>query len=526
MAMKIKKIGVSNLFFISFFLLSSPIASAQGSQYHQFLYPEYSKKVSMDFKDADLRSVLKIFSQQSGMNFIAAGDIANEKVTLFFENVPVEQALERILSANNLMYEVEPGSDIFVVKKIARPQKDLITRVYVLKNATVFSSQLTTNREYSTTETEGSSSSDSTSSSSSSTSSTSSSSSSGSTGSSSSAESLEGISAIIKNILTEDGKILEDPRTNSLVITDIPSQFPIIEKTIAKLDAPVPQILIEVEMIDISKRTSDLLGVKYGSTLLAFTGAQRATFYPWDENKLLSTGQGIIDPVDRYTAGVIDASGMSAVLQFLKTQTDTKTLATPKILTLNNQMAKIAISTNEAIGIKTTTGGAEGITTQSVEAERAATGVFLTVTPQVNEQTGEITMAVVPLVAEARTGATFGTQTFRDPEVRGSNTILRIKDNETIYIGGLKKTVTSETITKLPVLGDLPLIGGAFRHKGKDVEERELIIFITPKIIADKNYVAPNALAADLKTREQDYPQAKRLEIEKALLITEQQRKK
>jgi MSHA biogenesis protein MshL len=416
------------------------------------------------------------------------------------------------------MYEVEPGSDIFVVKKISRPEKELLTRVYALKNATVQTSQITTNREYSTTDTEEESSDSSTSSSSSSSSS--------SEGSSEEGDALEGIAAIIKNILTADGKILEDPRTNSLIITDIPSQFPIIERTIAKLDAPAPQVLIEVEMIDISKRTSDLLGIKYGSTLLSFTGATRETFYPWDENKLLSTGQGVIDPVDRYTAGTIDASGMTAILQFLKTQTDTKTLATPKILTLNNQTAKIAITTNEAIGIKTTTGGSEGITTQSVEAERAATGVFLTVTPQVNEQTGEITMAVVPLVAEARAGATFGTSTFRDPEIRGSNTLLRIKNNETIYIGGLKKTVTADTITKLPLLGDLPLVGGAFRHKNKSVEERELIIFITPKIVADKNYVAPEALSTDLKTREQDYPNAKRHEIEKALLITEQQRKK
>lgn len=470
----------------------------------------------MDFKDADLRSVLKIFSQQSGMNFIAAADIADARVTLFFENVPVEEALERILSANSLMYEVEPGSDIFVVKKIVRPEKELITRVYMLKNATVQTSQITTNREYSTTDTEDDSS-DSSNSSSSSSSSSSESSSGGE-------DELEGISAIVKNILTVDGKILEDPRTNSLIITDIPSQFPIIEKTIAKLDVPAPQILIEVEMIDISKRTSDLLGVKYGSTLLSFTGAKREILYPWNQNQILE--KGLHEFTNEYTAGTIDASGMTAVLQFLKTQTDTKTLATPKILTLNNQTAKIAIATNEAIGIKTTTGGSEGITTQSVEAERASTGVFLTVTPQINEQTGEITMAVVPLVAEARAGATFGTQTFRDPEIRGSNTLLRIKNNETIYIGGLKKTVTSETITKFPLLGDLPLIGGAFRHKSKSNEERELIIFITPKIIADKNYVAPNALATDLKTREQDYPEAKRREIEKALLVTEQQRKK
>jgi type II secretory pathway component HofQ len=95
MEIKTTRFLIRNFLLAGFFLLSTAMSSAEVSQFHQFIYPEYSKKISMDFKDADLRSVLKIFSQQSGMNFIAAADIASAKVTLFFENVPVEEALEQ-----------------------------------------------------------------------------------------------------------------------------------------------------------------------------------------------------------------------------------------------------------------------------------------------------------------------------------------------------------------------------------------------------------------------------------------------
>ena len=475
----------------------------------------------MDFKDADLRSVLKIFSQQSGMNFIAASDIANTKVTLFFENVPVEEALERILDANNLMYEIQPGSDIFSVKRVLQPTSQVITRVYALKHATVSKSKLLTTLDNS----------DSTSTTSDS--STASALSTATTDSESTEETSEGVLAAIKSILTESGKIIEDPRTNSLIITDIPSQFPAIEKTIAKLDVPIPQILIEVEMLDVSKRTAEQLGIKYGTTL-SFTGAKRAVFYPWDQNNLLNSGRVQFDPTAggdlgtaEFTTGTIDASGLSAMLQFLKTQTDTKNLANPKILTLNNQSAEIKISTNESIGIITSnSGGTAATEEQTIEAERVQTGIFLTVTPQINMETGEITMAVIPKVIEARQGGTFDGHTFKDPEERTSKAILRVKDNETIFLGGLKKTNDINIITKIPILGDLPLIGGAFRHKDKSIEERELVIFITPKIIDDQNHVTPKTIDQALTAREQSFPEAKRKEIEKALLYTEQQQLK
>ncbi len=76
------------------------------------------KTISMDFTDAKLNDVLKMFSQQSGMNFIAATDVASKKVNLYLDKVPVEEALERILSANKLTYEINPGSNIFVVSEM------------------------------------------------------------------------------------------------------------------------------------------------------------------------------------------------------------------------------------------------------------------------------------------------------------------------------------------------------------------------------------------------------------------------
>src|SRR3989338_6468631 len=96
----------------------------------------------MDFKDAQLSDVLKILSQQSGMNFIASEEISGKVVNIYLDHVSVEEALERILLANNFAYELKPDSNIFFVKKMVKPDTQLITRVYPLKHATVGSSKL------------------------------------------------------------------------------------------------------------------------------------------------------------------------------------------------------------------------------------------------------------------------------------------------------------------------------------------------------------------------------------------------
>ena len=445
-----------------------------------FIYPDYSKKISMDFQDASLTDVLKIFSKQANLNLISSEDIKNRKVTVYLDNVPVEEALEQILRANSLTYEIKPGSNIYIVKPIEQPEIELVTRVYPLKHASVESSKINT---LITVEAEDSS------------------------GGSTNNEDT-GIIAVVESILTAHGKVSEDTRTNSLVITDIAANFPIIDQTIARIDVPVPQVLIEVEMLEVAKSNADKIGIKWGETPLLFTGGSKSGAFPFDGSVPFWDKPSGIDYEDaRLTASTMNATGLTATLQFLKSQTDTKNLARPRILTLNNQAAEIKISTDEAIGVQQqTTGGGEGISSSTTEAERVETGVSLVVTPQANLETGMITMAVQPKVILAKAGNTFGSSTFRDPEERSAKSILKIKSGDTVIIGGLVREEITDVLTKVPVLGDLPIIGKLFRHTNLTSSERELVIFITPHILKDPENLSSPKLNAKNLIREQGAP--------------------
>lgn len=474
-----------------------------------FLTSEPNKTISMDFKDAQLIDVLKIFSQQSGLNFIASSEIAGQTINLYLDKVPVEQALERILSAHQLMYELTPDSNIFVVKPLVQPTKNVITRVYRLKHATVTSSKLN-----STLSSGSSSSSDSSESSSESS-------------SGGSASGGSGIMGAIQATLSENGNLVEDSRTNSLIITDIPSQFPIIEQTLARLDVRIPQVLIEVEMLDISKNTADLLGAKWGSTPLTFSGAQQKALFPFsldeavDDTDATESAFFASQSGQEYTVGTISFAGLKFSLDFLRSQSDTRNLARPRILTLNNELAEINIKTDEAIGLLTTTDTTSTTGSSTDQAERVETGVFLKVTPQANVDMGDITMAVEPKVIQARSGAIFQGKSFKDPEERGTKSILRIKDGDTIVIGGLLRTDSEDKRTTVPVLGQIPILGTPFRHKDKNDTQRELIIFITPHIIKEDTQAQTMAANPAPLIREQSIPLKRAKEINKELSFYE-----
>ncbi|MBM3248930.1 MAG: hypothetical protein FJZ10_05900 [Candidatus Omnitrophica bacterium] len=500
-----KKIFIRVISVGIFLILFIPSASSEISTGQSF--SSYSKMISMDFQDANMKDVLKIFSQQSALNFIASEEVQDRTVTLYLDNVPVEEALERLLTANNLTYEKQEGSNIFIVKELAEGLQT-VTKIFFLKYASVSSSRLKS--EISSglvrkTEFEGSSSEGGAA---------------GTGGDTASAVAAEvtNIKKIVENFLSKEGKVIEDARTNSLIITDKPEQFSIIEKTIALLDVPTPQVVIEVEMLDVSKDLVDKMGVNWDATptdsSLTFSGASRQTKFPLDGG-YIGDSTGVVTS-KTFTMGTISAAGLDIALDFISTDTGTKYLARPRILTLNNETAEIKIVTDEAIGLKQTV-SQEGIQSTE-EAERAETGVALRVTPQVNTETGEITMFVEPTVSEASTSS-LGSA-YKDPERRQTKSVLRIKDGETIVIGGLIRTRGTEVITKVPFLGDIPLLGAAFRHKNKSKDEdRELIIFITPHIVKEQKITSASSKINHILpfSREQDLPQQKMAEVDNAL---------
>ncbi|RKY38094.1 MAG: hypothetical protein DRP73_00255 [Candidatus Omnitrophota bacterium] len=415
--------------------------------------PPGEKRISLDFKDASLKDVLKAFSMQSGLNFVASEEIEDRTVTLYMDNVPVGDALNTILKANHLTYEQEPGTNIFFVKEVKTPEVETITRVYQLSyaDAQEVKELIEKMGEEKAVEEE-------------------------------TPEGTKTTKTYRHGILSEYGKVSADKRTNSLIITDIPSQFPTIEETIAKLDAPTPQVMIEAEVLEVATDLLDKLGIDFSGTFAKFTGAVQTTAFPFGH-----LPQGT-DRAESASYGTISTQELIATLQMLRTDTRTKLLARPRVLTLNNQTAEIKITAQTAVAetVTTTTVGTVGETISA--PERIETGVSLAVTPVINKD-GYVTITVEPKVTEPQPSKYFTGETlYVDPYTRSAKTTVRVKDGDTVVIGGLINTNDSEVVKKVPFLGDLPLVGNAFKHTQKESENKELIIFITPHIVKDYTY--------------------------------------
>jgi len=500
--------------FISFFIFATlmllflPQLNAESD----LLYLDVEKTISMDFKDAGLKDVLKIFSIQSGLNFIASEAVQDRQITVYLDNVPVQEAMDKLFLANNLSYDLDRRANIFIVKDWGKPEVETITKVFYLKYATVSSSSLKeemsaqlktfTALDVSISSEGGGG--------------EAAPAAAASSGGKWKQEDAAGITEVIKKLLSIHGTVIEDFRTNSLIVREIPSRMPVIAQAIAALDVSVPQIMLEVEILDVNKNAVDKIGIKFPESLaqLDMTNTGRITKFPMGDKGTSGNGRtmdrlGLTDggwAVNQWNANKFGPTIFSVIntqltFDFLRTLSDTKYLARPRILTLNNEPAEIKILTNECIGIKRTE--SESYTT--IEAERTETGVALRVIPQINLETREITMFIYPSVSQANTGSTFDGITFKDPEARNTKCVVRVKDAETIVVGGLIRHDFSNTKTKVPILGDIPLLGGLFRHKDKTKDqERELLVFITPHILKESDSGLASISKGRLPQREQE----------------------
>ncbi len=423
--------------------------------YADFNYAqEESRRISMDFQEAALKDVLKVFSQQAGLNFVAAKEIEDKKVTLYLDGVTVDDALTSILAANNLTYEQKPDSSVFIVKESTKPKIKVITKVYSLNYAKV-------------------------------------------EGGKGGGEKSD-IKSIIENLLTKDnegevlGCIVKDTRTNSLIITSIPENFPLIENTLAKLDAQTPQVMIEAEIVEVKTTAIKKLGLDWGGpasgTFFTFTGPSRDTGFPFIREKgpfsrsLLggsladARGRTLAASSTGTTFGNLTLVEFRIVLKALEKENKSKYLAKPKIMVVNNETAEIRISADSGVGTVTTEGESGTLTTS---VERVETGVILKVTPTINKD-DYITMTLEPEVSRVETSSVTG---YYDPTKRSAKTTVMMKDGQTIAIGGLLKSEVADNDRAVPGLSKIPLLGNLFKSKDFQDVETELIIFVTCRII-------------------------------------------
>ncbi|MFA5271893.1 MAG: hypothetical protein WC412_06115 [Candidatus Omnitrophota bacterium] len=482
------------LMILALLLIPLSVSFSQDNIYGDYLLGGTQKLISLDLEGAKLIDTLKMLSQQTGLNFVSTEAVKERTLTLYLEKVPLKEAMDIIFKANNLTYEYYPDANMFVVKEMGKPTIELKTKVYHLQYVRIQSARMQTEiTDIMQTDSMGDSLTSGSSTSSSSTSSS-------STSTSGTTVTDVGIKYAIQKVLTEFGKISEDPITNSLIVIDVPSQFEVIDSVMSQLDVPSPKVLIEVEMLDVTKGLIDQIGFKYGDSTF---GNNFSAVYNGPNKQVAFPMQPYGGTAGRtFSYGTFDMGTFNMVVQALSSDSSTKVLARPKILTLSNETAEINLTTDEAIGINTTT-TETGVQTSSTE--RTKTGTKLRVTPQVNKATGEITLFLEVFTRDATdseltlTGDVQGS--IKNPEERGTKSVLRLNSGETLLMGGLIRNKSVKTVSKIPVLGDIPWLGKLFSFKDDNRSERELLVFLTPKIIND----APQ-LAKSIKIpyREQD----------------------
>jgi len=270
-----------------------------------------------------------------------------------------------------------------------------------------------------------------------------------------------------------------------------------VEDLIDHLDTPTKQVLIETRLIETSINPSTIKGVDWTGTLqgqhLAFgNNLQQNNASQSLNNTLSQTLPKLLVDTSRGfnpATAFLDADGVNAVISFLNTYSDAKVLSTPRTVTLDNELAEISVTRATPI-INVTAGTAN--TTGGSTIQYTNLGVILHVTPRISAN-NFVNLRVMPEVSRKFDTVTknLGAQgVFQADEydIRRMETRVMIPSGNTLVLGGLVQDEVNTSNTKVPVLGDIPILGYVFRSDSKSRQKNNLIIFITPTIVQDTDY--------------------------------------
>jgi type IV pilus assembly protein PilQ len=415
------------------------------------------RKLSLDFKDADIKNILRLIAEVSNFNVITADDVTG-KVTMRLVDVPWDQALDIVLQAKGLG-KIQVGNVIWVAPREAlkRQEQDILEQKRAKEKLEDLVDDLVP-INYAT---------------------------------------AKDIMPQVKGILSERGDIKVDERTNTLIVKDIGSKIAKVKSLVKSLDTKTPQVMIEARIVEAGLSFQRELGIKWGFELQrtrggttwgmgggnvgTTTAGQTAAVATKDVVSFPALARAAV-PGAVATTGILEGIFSYGALQSLdiaisahEGKGDIKIISSPKIATLDNKEASI----EQGLRIpypKLTTEGT--VTTDFIDAN-----LKLTVTPHV---TGD---GMVKMIVKAKKDAPDQTVTVLGvPSIDKKEAITEVlvRDTGVVTIAGIYQISRTDAADAIPVFGKIPLLGWLFKREVKEDTRKDLLIFISPRILRDQ----------------------------------------
>lgn len=304
-----------------------------------------------------------------------------------------------------------------------------------------------------------------------------------------------------------DVKIVGDKTTNSLIITASKQDYEMVLNILGKIDTPRDQVFVEAIIMEMSVNDGSNWGIGYykysdsGYGKVGFTGGININDFlspTGGTGAVIGFGQGDkVKVTDPGTGKSLEIPNLVGFINFLKTTKKANILSTPQLMTLDNQEGEIEVGDKVVTGSSTTqpSGGGNPITTPTFEDAT----IKLTLKPFISPATETIRMEIKQQVSQLSTAST--PKSFQDSTQpiakRSIKTVINVNNGDTAILGGLMKEQDIEAITKVPLLGDIPIIGWLFKSRNIVKDKTNMVVFLTPKIIrnpADNNAIVSKRL--------------------------------
>lgn len=440
------------------------VRKAKAASYRSIMENLPKDPITFDYSDADVREVLDMLGAKAGINMIYGDDVSGT-VTISLAKVPFDEAFKTLLNVKGLAAQ-QTGDNILRIAApatfMAEQKKSMAqTRVFFLNYMKA-------------------------------------------------SEAKAQVDAVAGAEGRNAARCTADDTNNALIVTDTPIGIDATERLLKSLDRVPKQVVIEAKLVEVTLDNSLDYGISwsgYGEKNGTYFGsgdsANQVTVggdSPGINQPAAGTGKTISTPYNAASGGsgvnlpanlvygafrlgkVASNYMFDAVITAAAKKGKAKVLSDPKVATLNNKEANINITTQ--IPYTTTETTASTPPTLTTKVTYITTGIVLRVTPTINSD-GRISMKINPTVSQP--SATVASVAGGAPgiDTRSADTTVIVRNGETIVIGGLIHDTQSEAVFKVPILGDIPLLGYLFKKKSMSRTRMELLIFVTPKILED-----------------------------------------